>query len=42
MSPVVKGLVYGIAGAVIALILHLPDPLVIIVGGGAGVIGALD
>jgi hypothetical protein len=42
VEPIIKGFVWAIACAVITLMLHMPDPLVIIISGAGGVAGALD
>ena len=42
MHPIVKGFVYAVACAVLTLLIHMPDPAVVIVSGIGGVVGALD
>ena len=42
MHPIVKGFVYAVACAVLTLLMHMPDPAVIIVAGIGGAAGALD
>ena len=42
MSPILKGFVYAVACAAITLWLQMPAPLVIVVSGIGGVVGALD
>jgi hypothetical protein len=42
MSPLLKGFVYAVACAALTLMLRMPDPLVIVVSGLGGVVGALD